>query len=124
MKHYFTTTEQFKMLMRELGVEVEHAKVGRQVRNQKGTGIRSDYLIFSVRELQAQLKQARKEARLPMSHYLGQYDHSISNGLSVTQLNQLRELHCVEEGCYKLINFLYLRCVNILNTPRKMYNNV
>ena len=67
--------------------------------------IRSDYLIFPVRELQAQLKQARKEARLPMSHYLGQYDHSISNGLSVTQLNQLRELHCVEEGCYKLIIF-------------------
>lgn len=77
-----------------------------------------------IRELQAQLKQARKEARLPMSHYLGQYDHSISNGLSVTQLNQLRELHCVEEGCYKLINFLYLHCVNILNTQRKMYNNV
>ena len=49
MKHYFTTTEQFKMLMRELGVEVEHAKVGRQVRNQKGTGNqeRLSYLLGS-----------------------------------------------------------------------------
>jgi hypothetical protein len=31
MKYYFTTTEQFKMLMREFGVEVGHAKVGRQI---------------------------------------------------------------------------------------------
>lgn len=39
-----------------------------------------------------------KEARLPMNHDLGIYDHSMSNGLSATQLNQLRELHWVEEG--------------------------
>ena len=31
MKYYFITTEQFKMLMREFGVEVGHAKVGRKI---------------------------------------------------------------------------------------------
>lgn len=31
MKYYFTTTEQFSMLMREFGVEVGHAKVGRTI---------------------------------------------------------------------------------------------
>ena len=45
------------------------------------------------------LRQKRySEARLPMSHDLGTYDFSMSNGLSPTQLNQLRELHWVEEG--------------------------
>ncbi len=33
-----------------------------------------------------------------MSHDLNQYDHSMSNGLTKTQLNQLRELHWIEEG--------------------------
>ena len=39
-----------------------------------------------------------KAARLPLAHNLDQYDHSISNGLSVTQLNQLRELHWIDES--------------------------
>lgn len=45
-----------------------------------------------------QLLMRYKAARLPLAHNLDLYDHSISNGLSVTQLNQLRELHWVEEG--------------------------
>ena len=39
-----------------------------------------------------------KAARLPLVHNLDQYDHSISNGLSVTQLNQLRELHWIDDS--------------------------
>ena len=39
-----------------------------------------------------------KAARLPISHDLNQYDFSVPNGLSPTQLKQLRELHWVEEG--------------------------
>ncbi len=39
-----------------------------------------------------------KAAKLPLAHNLDMYDHSISNGLSATQLNQLRELHWVEES--------------------------
>ena len=39
-----------------------------------------------------------KAARLPLAHNLDQYDHSISNGLSVTQLNQLRELHWIDDS--------------------------
>lgn len=49
------------------------------------------------REERQRLKRL-KEARLPMSHDLNQYDHSMSNGLTKTQLNQLRELHWIEEG--------------------------
>ena len=45
-----------------------------------------------------QLQVRYKAARLPMAHNLDNYDFSVSNGLSATQLNQLRELHWVEEG--------------------------
>lgn len=43
-----------------------------------------------------------KAARLPLAHDLDLYDHSISNGLSITRLNQLRELHWVD-GNYNLM---------------------
>lgn len=39
-----------------------------------------------------------KAARLPLAHSLDLYDHSMSNGLSTTQLNQLRELHWIDES--------------------------
>lgn len=45
-----------------------------------------------------QLQMRYKVAKLPMAHNLDLYDVSMSNGLSITQLNQLRELHWVEEG--------------------------
>ena len=45
-----------------------------------------------------QLQMRYKAARLPLSHNLDLFDFSMSNGLGVTQLNQLRELHWVEEG--------------------------
>lgn len=51
----------------------------------------------SGREERQRLKRL-KEARLPMSHDLNLYDYSLSNGLTATQLKQLRELHWVEEG--------------------------
>lgn len=62
-----------------------------------------DFLLNILNEEVAgreyRLKQLRyKNARLPMAHHLDQYDFSISNGLGNTQLNQLRELHWVEEG--------------------------
>lgn len=49
------------------------------------------------REERQRLKRL-KEARLPMSHDLNQYNHSMSDGLAKTQLNQPRELHWIEEG--------------------------
>lgn len=49
------------------------------------------------REERQRLKRL-KEAHLPLSHNLDQYDHNVSNGLTKTQLNQLRELHWIEEG--------------------------
>lgn len=52
--------------------------------------------VGSRDEKQFQLRL--KAARLPMSHDLDEYDFGISNGLGVTQLKQLRELHWVEEG--------------------------
>jgi DNA replication protein DnaC len=39
-----------------------------------------------------------KAAKLPLVHNLDLYDRSISNGLSTTQLNQLRELHWIDES--------------------------
>ncbi len=45
-----------------------------------------------------QLLLRYKAARLPLRHSLDEYDPSVSNGLSMTQLRQLRELHWVEEG--------------------------
>lgn len=56
-------------------------------------------LVHEVQGREERQRQKRlKEARLPMSHDLNQYDHSMSNGLTKTQLNQLRELHWIEEG--------------------------
>ena len=58
-----------------------------------------NFLAQEVAGREERQRQKRlKEARLPMSHDLDRYDHSMSNGLGVTQLNQLRELHWVEEG--------------------------
>lgn len=59
----------------------------------------NDFLAQEVAGREERQRQKRlKEARLPMNHDLGIYDYSMSNGLSATQLNQLRELHWVEEG--------------------------
>lgn len=58
-----------------------------------------DFLSQEVAGREERQRQKRlKEARLPMSHDLGTYDYSMSNGLNATQLRQLRELHWVEEG--------------------------
>ena len=55
-----------------------------------------DAEVRSREEKQLQLRY--KAARLPLAHNLDMYDFSMSNGLGVTQLKQLRELHWVEEG--------------------------
>ena len=73
------------------------------IETQKQSPSYDDFLLHILNEEVAgreyRLKLLRyKNARLPMAHYLDQYDFSISNGLSSTQLNQLRELHWVEEG--------------------------
>lgn len=39
-----------------------------------------------------------KAAKLPLAHNLDLYDRSTSNGMSATQLNQLRELHWIDES--------------------------
>ena len=63
-----------------------------------------DDLLLTVLEAEVksreekQLLQRMKAARLPLSHDLDKYDFSNPNGLTPTQLNQLRELHWVEEG--------------------------
>lgn len=49
-----------------------------------------------------QLAQRRKLAKMPLAHNLDNYDSSLSNGISNTQLNQLRELHWVDE-CYNIM---------------------
>ena len=70
---------------------------------QKQSPSYDDFLLNILKEEVAgreyRLKLLRyKNAKLPMAHNLDQYDFSISNGLTNTQLNQLRELHWVEEG--------------------------
>ncbi|MFA7493745.1 MAG: IS21-like element helper ATPase IstB [Proteiniphilum sp.] len=76
---------------------------GAAIDAQKQSPSYDDFLLNILREEVAgreyRLKQLRyKNARLPMAHQLDRYDFSISNGLGNTQLNQLRELHWVEEG--------------------------
>ena len=43
------------------------------------------------------LERRTKVARLPLSHDLDHYDFTVDNGLSKTQLNQLRELNWIEQ---------------------------
>ncbi len=43
------------------------------------------------------LERRTKVARLPLIHDLDQYDYTVDNGLSKTQLNQLRELNWIEQ---------------------------
>ena len=55
-----------------------------------------EYLVEGREARQKVLRY--KAARLPMDHDLNRYDFSKYKGLSLTQLNQLRELHWVEAG--------------------------
>lgn len=63
----------------------------------------SRVLEMEIRGREERQKISRlKAARLPLAHDLDLYDHSMSNGLGTTQLNQLRELHWVD-GNYNLM---------------------
>lgn len=44
------------------------------------------------------LERRTKQARLPLSYNLNLYDHSFNNGLEKQQLNQLIELHWLEQN--------------------------
>ncbi len=59
----------------------------------------SNILEMEIRNREEKQRLLRlKAARLPLAHSLDLYDHSISNGLSTTQLNQPRELHWIDES--------------------------
>lgn len=47
---------------------------------------------------QNELRKRLKAARLPKTHDLNGYDHTVENGLSKTRLNQLRELNWIDQG--------------------------
>ena len=63
------------------------------------------YLDYTVRFLATEaahreardLERRTKTARMPMSNDLNHYDFTVDNGLSKTQLNQLRELNWIEQ---------------------------
>jgi len=63
------------------------------------------YLDYTVQFLDTEarhresrdLERRTKAARLPMLHDLDNYDFTVDNGLSKTQLNQLRELNWIEQ---------------------------
>lgn len=63
-----------------------------------------DVFLLLVLELEVKSREEKqrilryKAAKLPLAHNLDLYDNRISNGLSTTQLNQLRELHWIEES--------------------------
>ena len=44
-----------------------------------------------------ELRKCLKAARLPRSHDLDAYDHTVDNGLTRTRLNQLRELNWIDQ---------------------------
>lgn len=47
---------------------------------------------------QNELRKRLKVARLPKTHDLSGYDHTVENGLPKTRLNQLRELNWIDQG--------------------------
>lgn len=47
---------------------------------------------------QNELRKREKAARLPKTHDLNSYDHTVENGLPKTRLNQLRELNWIDQG--------------------------
>lgn len=47
---------------------------------------------------QNELRKRAKAARLPKTHDLNSYDHTVENGLPKTRLNQLRELNWIDQG--------------------------
>lgn len=63
------------------------------------------YLDYTIKFLDTEarhrevrdLERRTKAARLPMFHDLDNYDFTVDNGLSKTQLNQLRELNWIEQ---------------------------
>jgi DNA replication protein DnaC len=63
------------------------------------------YLDYTIRFLSIEavnreardLERRTKVARLPLSHELDHYDFTVDNGLSKTQINQLRELIWIEQ---------------------------
>lgn len=63
------------------------------------------YLDYTVKFLDTEarhrevrdLERRTKAARLPLFHDLDNYDFTVDNGLSKTQLNQLRELNWIEQ---------------------------
>lgn len=64
------------------------------------------YTEFTLQLLQAEAThrhhndviKRRKAARLPLHSDLNQYDHTFSNGVSKSRLNQLRELNWLDQG--------------------------
>jgi DNA replication protein DnaC len=64
------------------------------------------YLEFTLQLLKAEaehrqqndIKRRRKLAGLPRTSDLDGYDHSFENGISKTRINQLRELHWLDQG--------------------------
>lgn len=64
------------------------------------------YREFTLQLLQAEAShryhndviKRRKVARLPLHSDLNQYDHTFSNGVSKSRLNQLRELNWLDQG--------------------------
>lgn len=65
----------------------------------------SGFLDFTLKLLNAEaghrhhneVRKRLKTARLPRNSDLGSYDHSFDNGLNKTRLNQLRELHWMDQ---------------------------
>ena len=56
---------------------------------------------IKIRE-EKQFITRKKLAKLPMNHDLDKYDYSVSNGISVTQLKQLRELNWMDQ-CFNIM---------------------
>jgi DNA replication protein DnaC len=95
-KHIHHLCGQFKMkgLTLELDALIKRAEA-------EGLG----YLEFTRVLLQSEADHRErralvgrlKDARLPRSHELSRYDHSVENALTKTRLNQLRELNWLDQ---------------------------
>jgi DNA replication protein DnaC len=72
------------------------------VSEKQSSGYRDFFLDLLKQEaaqrLKNEIERRRKAARLPLKNDLGTYDKQAENGLTLTRINQLRELNWLDQG--------------------------
>lgn len=99
-----TKTEQIKSYCKKLRLSALSANFDQVVAEAEQHQLSYLDLVKNLMESEVKYRKSKdmerrtKQARLPMQYNLELYDHTIDNGLSKQQLNQLRELKWLEQN--------------------------